>query len=64
MAGLHKDFEHTPDAVIQIIAGDLNVRMHARPQSHTAHVGPHVSGLGEEHILPEPNNRTYLLDFV
>ena len=46
------------------IAGDLNVRMHSRPSSHTQHVGPHVWGLREDHILPEPNNRTYLLEFL
>ena len=61
---LHKIYETVPDAILKILAGDLNVRMHARPSSHTEHVGPHVWGLGEEAILPEPNNRTYLLDFL
>ena len=39
---LHKTYETVPDAIIKILAGDLNVRMHARPASHTEHVGPHI----------------------
>ncbi len=56
---LHNIYERVPDAIIKLLAGDLNVRMHARPQSHLEHVGPYVWGLGEDHILPEPSNRTY-----
>ncbi len=55
---LHKTHERDPDAIVKILAENLNVRMHARPQSHLERVGPNVWGLEEDLILPERTNRT------